>query len=375
MIRRVDVRNFKALRNVSVDLAPLTLVVGPNASGKSSILEGLYYLTQLGSQSSFDLIRGEQDARLLRTFGSDGEMLLGVAFAATSGDTTVRFSLRFDPSEEVYRWDVDVGFDTGVIPPKEPSMTAHLRKKSDHCFGAVTNLRLEPSRLAEPGFMDADASRVGFDGSNLAAVLADLRVTDPERSGAILQGLQAVVPSVRDIHFERAPIEKLGYEAIGDAPGSLYEQVRSRYIGYRFSLDFISGERIPAEHVSEGTLLVLGLLTILTGNSPPRLVLIDELERGLHPRALGSLVEQIRGLQRITPELQIIATTHSPYLVDHFQPDEIVLTTLDDDGFAVVGKLSEHPEFERWKDEMRPGEFWSSVGEDWLKERKSAKRD
>ncbi len=140
-------------------------------------------------------------------------------------------------------------------------------------------------------------------------------------------------------------------------------------------LDWTSAPDLGAELASEGTLLTLGLLTILEAETCPQLVLIDELERGLHPRALGTLVSQIREVMTHNPNLQVVGTTHSPYLADHFQPDEIILTTLDDDGYAVVGKLNEHPDFEKWKDEMKPGEFWSSVGEDWLKDKKGKKSD
>ncbi|KAF5417700.1 MAG: hypothetical protein C5S48_00015 [Candidatus Methanogaster sp.] len=75
----------------------------------------------------------------------------------------------------------------------------------------------------------------------------------------------------------------------------------------------------------------------------------------------------IRKLMKNNPDLQIIATSHSPYLLDHLKPEEIRLTTLDDKGCAHVGKLKDHPEFEKWKETMRPGEFWSSVGEDWIR--------
>ena len=49
MIQNASFRNFKSLRHVEVDFERLTVFVGPNASGKTSILEGLYYLAQLAS--------------------------------------------------------------------------------------------------------------------------------------------------------------------------------------------------------------------------------------------------------------------------------------------------------------------------------------
>jgi predicted ATP-binding protein involved in virulence len=71
-------------------------------------------------------------------------------------------------------------------------------------------------------------------------------------------------------------------------------------------------------------------------------------------------------MQRV-PDLQIIATAHSPYLLDHLRPEQIRLMTIGD-GYAVCGRLEDHPQFAKWKDEMAPGELWSLFGEKWLAE-------
>ena len=125
--------------------------------------------------------------------------------------------------------------------------------------------------------------------------------------------------------------------------------------------------------MSEGTLLTLGLLTVLAVPFHTGTILIDDLERGLHPKALGELVRQLRRVQEQYPELQVVATSHSPYLLDHFKAEEILLTSLDEEGYAVVKPLTDHPEYERWKDLMAPGEFWSTVGESWITEGDSKK--
>jgi hypothetical protein len=67
-------------------------------------------------------------------------------------------------------------------------------------------------------------------------------------------------------------------------------------------------------------------------------------------------------------DLQILATSHSPYLLDHLEADEVWLTNLDENGCTVARRLSDHPEHDEWSDEMSPGEFWSYVGESWVTE-------
>lgn len=142
--------------------------------------------------------------------------------------------------------------------------------------------------------------------------------------------------------------------------------------GYELLFDMKGAEGIPAIAVSEGTLLTLGLLTALSMQDTPQVILVDDLERGLHPKAIGELIQQIRRLQGQDSTLQLIATSHSPYLLDHLNADEILLTSLSEEGHAFVKPLAEHPDCERWKDLMAPGEFWSTVGEDWITQRNKA---
>jgi hypothetical protein len=73
------------------------------------------------------------------------------------------------------------------------------------------------------------------------------------------------------------------------------------------------------------------------------------------------------------PNLQILASAHSPYLLDQLQPEEIRLMAIGDDGYAVCGRLEDHPQFDKWKDEMAPGELWSLFGEKWLTAGETAK--
>ena len=95
--------------------------------------------------------------------------------------------------------------------------------------------------------------------------------------------------------------------------------------------------------------------------------LLDDLEQALHPKAQQELVEVIRKILKEKPELQVVASSHSPYMIDNFDFNEVRITALNDDGSALCGRLDEHPEFDRWKEEMGAGEFWSLIGESWLK--------
>ena len=129
---------------------------------------------------------------------------------------------------------------------------------------------------------------------------------------------------------------------------------------------------LPASQVSEGTLLVLGLLAALYAPGRPSLILLDDLDRGLHPKAQKDLIGLLRGLLETNAELQLLAATHSPYMLDSMTTSEVRMTVLRDDGTTVCAPLASHPKFEKWKNEMAPGEMWSLFGEKWLVEERTS---
>jgi predicted ATPase len=124
--------------------------------------------------------------------------------------------------------------------------------------------------------------------------------------------------------------------------------------------------------VSEGTLIALGLLTAMHRPIRPKVFLVDDLEQGLHPKAQRDLLRILRGLMKEDDQTQIIATTHSPYILDDLNSNEVLLANIGPDGTTNCAYLSEHPDFARWEQEMTSGEFWTVVGENWIKNGVSA---
>jgi hypothetical protein len=84
------------------------------------------------------------------------------------------------------------------------------------------------------------------------------------------------------------------------------------------------------------------------------------------------LVEVIGQILQKYPDLQLLATSHSPYLLNYLSPEQVRIMTADPDGYARCGRLTDHPKFPTWKEEMDPGEMWSLFGEKWLAEKGAA---
>ena len=371
MIQRVWFEEFRALRKVSIELERLTVFVGPNGSGKTSVLEGISYLLWLTRtykpvDTANPLREGEP-----RNTHAQSPMKVGLAF---DGDPTTGLELTVTeqpggPPATTLCATVGPQSSESNVHDTRVQMTSPQYDAARARAGVATFLRLSPKALAEPHYSDEQQPRIDPTGAGLASVINDLASSEPERKEAISAALRKVVPSVRRIRTERAKVTRRETEFIRIDNERVERHQERVYWGQRVLLDTTSGDSIPLSAASEGTVLTLGLMTVLHGRNPPRTLLMDDLDRALHPKAQQDLVGVLRTALRDDPELQILATSHSPFLLDALTHDEVRLTTLADDGSVLCGALRDHPAFEQWKSLVKPGELWTSELEDWLRTR------
>jgi hypothetical protein len=383
MFERAWFRSFRALRNVEVPLEPLTVIVGPNSSGKTSILEGIHAIARLTQAPLADVLDPERvfgpgpDGRAgltLDEFLDHGRMTIGAQgrWDDTAARVELTVQLRLDGEGEAPNaFDAHLhstwGSTSVEIDPVREALSAQAETKAlRKALGAALFLRLSVRQLAAPSYLEEEAPELRPDGEGLASVLNDLVSSAPETMASIEDALRAVVPSIRRVRTERARVRRVETEHIV-IDGQPLPRMRERtYWGHRVVLDTASGAGISIQDAGEGTVLTLGLLTVLMGRNPPRLVLLDDIDRALHPRAQSELIVRIRKILAGRPDFQIVATSHSPYLLDELRFEEVRLTTLREDGSVACAPLTSHPEYARWKDHVRPGELWTSAAESWV---------
>jgi hypothetical protein len=376
MIQKAHFRNFMALRHLDLDLEPLTVLVGPNASGKTSVLEGMDFLARLSDLPPEDVFQGPRHPALLYSRNAEGPMEL--SSRAANGE----FRLRLTPPPPSAYDDLQLAVSVPLAAwgPEVARRLAHqedgwtplqLRGRTPGGGGAPSVLRFAPDRLAAPSYSPHPRPRLGPDGEGLASCLAHIRLNHPDDFESLQGMLRLVVPQVRRIRFERAPIVRPETETIIIGGQKYPHRVDREYWGDALILDFAGADDVPAHMASEGTLVVLGLLALLMGPGRPNLVLWDDMDRGLHPKAQKHLIAILRDFLQKVPELQVVATTHSPYLLDELRPEEVRITGFKPDDSVACARLIEHPQFEKWKKEMTPGEFWSLIGEKWVGDRQA----
>jgi predicted ATPase len=125
-----------------------------------------------------------------------------------------------------------------------------------------------------------------------------------------------------------------------------------------------------ADELSEGTLYFLALLSIVNQPNPPKLLLLEEPERGIHPRRIFEVIQFIFRLAE-EKDVQVIMTTHSPIVVDMFKdmPESVFIFDKDEEGATHVKNLQRdviEPETVKSNElGIEPPHYTDSLGDAW----------
>jgi len=355
MLEQFHLQEFKAHRSTELQFSRFTMLVGDNASGKTSVLDAL--ALQGGLRPPFeDVLRGAWSIPNLLRRGAASNRITLVS-SGTRGADAWATTLHLIQSDE-QKYAVEASAQVGQS--KHEANANSNGGREGFGFGgdwnairAVTGsaavYRLRAERIAAAAYSQAPVVRVEADGTNTALVLAAMKLGDDERFEIIEEAMRRLVPSLKRVRIRP--------EAIPES--TLIGEIARQ--GNKIYLDFHGAKDIPADGASHGTLILLSLLTTLYGPARPDLVLIDDLEQALHPRAQRELVQLLKDLVA-RPEfsdLQIVATTHSPYAIDLLDPSEVYAFALRDDGTVASKRLADHPDAEKMKGSLTTGQLWS----------------
>ncbi len=221
--------------------------------------------------------------------------------------------------------------------------------------------------ISGPSYTTIAPPQMAANGENLASVVANMLGSDPDRFDAMLDAFRSVIPSVKRILTRRSEITiKEKRMILVNRKEVPFDEERN-VAGDELLFDTVSG-RLPMQAMSEGTMMALAILTRVFAQDGPTVLLLDDIEQGLHAKAQHDLITQLRTLQKQREDLQIILSTHSPFIIDEMSPEEVWLLHATPETGARARKLSEHPNAERALKVLSTGEFWSSEGEEWVTE-------
>ena len=360
-ITGVHIRGMKALADVHLEkVAPLTLLVGANGSGKTTVLQALSLFGVIGELSrprpqAWSVMTDALNAcggahACVRTGASELQIRVDRS-GATSDTAEIVVSLQ--PNDE--HWNGRVAF------PNQPgfkqinwstSYSDAVRPNWSHLDDWKLDaqwLAFDAAAMRRPSVASSSHSvRLDHNGANLATVIAAWANLRRDDLRAVEAALRQIVPATRQVLAEPA--------ATPDGPG------------WQLVIEYTSVGRVSAQAISEGTLLTLALL-VATQRGPTdgeRLVLLDDIDRGLHPEAQLELMTYLTRLIAHDPGLQVIATTHSPYLVDAVDPGQVWVLATDTDGASHAAPLTRALDKDLRAQGLRAGELWANIGEAWI---------
>ena len=402
MIRRVKIQKYKSLKDVELHLRPISILVGPNASGKSNLLDALSLLslsaTQKNLSEAFKEHRGQpletayynNDSNLNKnyddiTFEVDIELTQTVIDTVTNRIQQMRTPYEKDTKtqqkkyiyEHFMRYQISLRIDrkSGFIGVSK-EMACAMRQdwsspksgrkafiESDENHGKIY-LRMEGQ--SHPTHFD-----IGLDHSilstsfyephhpHLAALREELSrwkvfyfeprelmreynpIMDTSVIGSRGEYLASFYNSLK--HKNPSQFKSIGHSLRQIIPDIYNIEVTPLPEGQVIlEVQEIGGKR-SARLISEGTLRLLGLAAIINSASVLSVIGYEEPENGVHPRRISLVAKWLKNAAA-NKNTQWIITTHSPQLAKEFDNQDLFVCSKDDSGshfqqFVAPGEL------------------------------------
>jgi ABC-type cobalamin/Fe3+-siderophores transport system ATPase subunit len=344
MITSLRIRHFKNHADTRLGFGRFTVLAGPNGSGKTNALRALesfrkmpFHVEHRDFADSDDLLfdlEGNRGNRFWKaSCGPANNKLWVVEEAAGAITTDLQYSLRglfyFKPDLEKLRG---------------PSYT----------------LELPPT--------------IKPNGAEFASAVAYMMTKEPKRFEAALAASKTIFPWLKRIRADRETVNLVRKKTFTAGGRDIVYDEAEPVPGDSLRYDVYEEMDLKGSDMSDGTLYLLAVMFLIHTLQEPAILLLDDIEQGLHPRAQRDLVLQLKELLKKRKELQIITTTHSPFVIDEFSPEDVWLLTPDENGISRAKRLADHPNQKEALKVLTPGELWASEGEAWVLKQPTSKK-
>ncbi len=377
MLKRLKVQGYRTLRDIDLPLRPLNVFIGANACGKSNLLDAFALLAEAADERLSDGVMSRGGMRSLLWAGGADNIVFGLEGDLLGEEATTSFSyeltltaVNHTPSVAREAFILRKGMESftlidltggkGTLPDSSGVSLGQVMTDQELAITQVRGRRSEldafryylTSWKVYRGFQtgpkaeirQAQLTRPGTHlvngGGNLTQVLHNLSARREYR--VVFEDIESVL-RIAYPEFEELSLPPEG----GDG------RVVLRWKEKTFGRDFSSFQ------LSDGILHFLCLVTILSAPEPPPLICIDEPATGLHSDLLPIVVELMRNaVTRLEPApMQLIVTTHSPQLVDHLEPGEVVVMDKVD-GVTQIRHFEKTERLKAWLQKFSLGQLW-----------------
>lgn len=349
-IQSIQIQNFKSIKDSGIiELRAVNVLIGANGVGKSNFinffkfLNKLYiqelqlYIAQNGRANNF-LFFGSKNSSFLRgniTFDNDWHNGYDFTLVPDQAGNLIfsKGTSHYSHPDLNYTFIESAGNIESNLKTDQEWRSKYLRKqfkalKIFHFHDTSSN-----SRIKQP-CNTQDYASLQEDGGNLAAFLYKLQETEIQRFAMIIKIIQSIAPFFGSFYLQPDEIN----------PEQIFLRWREKGFDQLFT----------AHNLSDGTLRMICLATLLLQPNPPATIIIDEPELGLHPFAITKLA----GLLQSVPEsTQIIISTQSVNLVNEFDVNDIIVVKREDNHETVFIRQSKES-LGDWLKDYSIGQLW-----------------
>jgi len=344
-LNRIQLKGFKSIHNIDLELRHLNILIGPNGAGKSNFIHFFRFMNKLVQQDLqfFVAIQGGADGFL--HFGRKMTEAIEIHLLFNAN----RYTCILVPDQTgklifkaEYCQPLNVGDSEGIKTlanrgDKESDLPNKLSNSANAIKSDLSDWQVyhfhdtsDTAKVKQAGPIH-DNERLRPQAENLAAFLFSIQNTEHYRK--IVQTIQRVAPFFQD--FILTP-EKTHQDSI---------RLRWKHRG--------TDDYFDANAFSDGTLRFICLTTLLLQPRLPTMILLDEPELGLHPYAMQLLAGMMRSVANRT---QIIASSQSVTLANQFEWFDLIIVEQRDNA-SQFKRLSEGP-LKVWLEDYRIGDLW-----------------
>lgn len=336
----ITIKGFKSIASIErLPLKPINVVIGPNGSGKSNFIGAFAFLHEVRQERLNDYVLAAGGAEKVLHFGA--KTTKEIHFDLSFGKQQYKLTLRPSANDELYE-SVRI-VKTGpehhpAVPREEYDLVSDYEKRlvdrmlnwRVYHFDDTTSFSpmRKTARLHDNRFLRED-------GANLPSFLYLLQERDQASYNLIVRAVQRVAPFFDDFLLEPLLLK----------PDDIKLQWRHKK----------SDQYFDASSLSDGTLRFIALATLFLQPERyrPSIILVDEPELGLHPYAIEILAALVRQASVTT---QVIMSTQSSLLLDHFQPEDVLVADRVDGG-TQFRRLEPGP-LAKWLEDYSLGQLW-----------------
>ncbi len=413
MLQKIRIQNFRSLKDVTLDLQQVNLLIGPNNSGKSNFLKAieffsLYIIDNKDFDSAyFNQILFREELKNLKHNNEDIPIVFELIskyddfyehyflqiFNTKNNKKYIEFIGRTKNTinEKIDLYDIQLlqkiysifHIDFTNFDLRNKIEDANILDKINYSYNSfyfednqltiehgstqlredkidlfdflkteLTNLKIyKPDTVKLTHFqkLGSDVS-IDSDASNLVSFLDNMRDSNPEVIKRIEADLNKCISNFTDIRFKK-----------------IFEN--NRFVGKKIGLADTQKNIYWAEELSEGTLYFLAVLSIIHQPKPPVLLLLEEPEKNVHPRRINEVIDYIFELA-YEKNIQVILTTHNTLVVDEFQdiPEGVHIFEHKNNKTEIKNLLKDviEPSDRKSEQENNPKiEYTKSLGEHW----------